>query len=142
MGAMAYVPGSHKAGRLKVVDITHTTEPYEILDDPAIGGTQPVWVEAPAGSVIWHHGLTVHQAAPNTRTETRRVFTVVYLAAGYRRMREWAAYPLDRAGVRAGELMQGAGLPVAWPRGETDPFPEPPAHVGVPTGPQYDVQQD
>ena len=27
--ATAYVPGSHKAGRLKVVDITHSTDPYE-----------------------------------------------------------------------------------------------------------------
>ncbi len=37
-GAMAYVPGFHKAVRLKVVDITHSTDPYEILNDPAVGG--------------------------------------------------------------------------------------------------------
>ena len=37
-GAMAYVPGSHLAGPLKVVDITHTSKPFDILNDPALKG--------------------------------------------------------------------------------------------------------
>ncbi len=64
-GAMSYVPGSHKAGRLRPVDITRSTEPYDILRDPALEGREPVVVEAAPGSVVWHHGATVHRAAPN-----------------------------------------------------------------------------
>jgi ectoine hydroxylase-related dioxygenase (phytanoyl-CoA dioxygenase family) len=91
-GAMSYVPGSHKAGRLKVVDITHSTDPYEILLDPALQGAQPKLVEASAGDVIWHHGLTVHQAGANATNDIRRVFTVVYLAANAKRIKAWPTW--------------------------------------------------
>ncbi len=134
-GAMGYVPGSHKAGRLTRVDITHRTEPYDILSDPALGGRGPEWVEVAAGAVVWHHGYTVHQAAPNHSAETRRVFTVVYLACGYRRAESWTAFPLDRAGVGVGQEMKGVGMPLAWPRPVGD-YPEPPEQIGPPTGPQ------
>jgi ectoine hydroxylase-related dioxygenase (phytanoyl-CoA dioxygenase family) len=133
-GAMSYVPGSHKAGRLKVVDITHTTDPYDILNDPALNGARPELVEVPAGSVIWHHGLTVHQAAANTTTDTRRVFTIVYISSNARRIKGWYAYPLDRAGVAEGELIEGVGIPELWP--PPAELPEPPADVGRTVGPQ------
>lgn len=138
-GAMAYVPGSHLVGPLQVVDITHRTEPYDILADPALGGTEPEPVEAPRGSVVWHHGMTVHRAMANTTDRTRRVFTVVYLAAGYPRTGRWATFPLDRAGVEVGQTMAGEGLPVAWPRAAGD-LPEAPTIVGETTGPQQKVR--
>ncbi len=136
-GAMAYVPGSHKAGRLKVVDITHNSEPYAILDDPKLGGVEPVPMEVPAGSVVWHHGLTVHQAYANTTDATRRVFTVVYIDADARRIKDWPTYPLDRDGVGVGERIEGPGMPVLWPPGETFPAPPTGDAVGTPLGPQY-----
>ena len=133
-GAMSYVPGSHRAGRLKVVDITHSTDPYNILSDPALNGAKPEPVEVTAGSVVWHHGLTVHQAAANCSSATRRVFTIVYVSSSARRVKGWYAYPLDRAGVAEGELIQGEGLPVLWPPPEV--LPEPPADIGIAVGPQ------
>lgn len=133
-GAMAYVPGSHKAGGLRVVDITHRSEPYEILKDPALDGAEPVIVTPRAGAVVWHHGFTVHQAAANNLGRTRRAFTVVYLANGFRRARNWPNFPLDRAGVQEGELMQGEGMPQVWPPAA---LPDAPAHRGQPTGPQH-----
>ena len=63
------------------------------------------------------------------------MFTVVFLAAGHTRTKRWANFPLDRAGVEVGGLMEGEGLPVAWPRQAGD-LPEPPAIVGETTGPQ------
>ena len=135
-GATAYIPGSHKLGRLKTVDLMRTTEAYDILSDPALAGAQPVEVEAKTGSVVWHHGFTVHAATPNTTAETRRVFTIVYLADGYRRAKAWPVFPLDRAGVGVGELMAGDGMPIVWPRSAMPPWPEPPAVIGEPTGPQ------
>lgn len=112
---MAYVPGSCKAGRLRVVDITHGTDPYDILNDPALGGAKLETVEVPAGSVIWHHGLTIHAAYPNKSTRPRRVFTIVSISATAKRQREWIAYPLDRDSVAVGEVIQGPGMPVLWP---------------------------
>ncbi len=136
-GAMAYVPGSHKAGCLRAVDITHNSVPYDILNDPALQGAQPEYVEVDAGSVIWHHGLTVHRAAANTSRRTRRVFTVVYIAGDARRIKPWPAYPLDREGIKVGEVMRGSGMPILWPA--PDRLPEPPTVVGDKTGPQYKV---
>jgi ectoine hydroxylase-related dioxygenase (phytanoyl-CoA dioxygenase family) len=134
-GAMAYVAGSHKAGKLKIVDITHSTEPYDILRDPALNGATPETVEVAAGSVVWHHGFTVHQAGANLSDQTRRVFTTVYLARGYRRANPWPVYPLDRAGIKAGELMEGEGMPQVWP--PQAGLPEQPANRGQLTGPQH-----
>ena len=134
-GAMAYVPGSHKAGALRVVDITHRTEPYDILTDPALQGAQPEFVEVSAGDVIWHHGYTVHQAAANQTNQTRRVFTVVYISDAGRRAKSFPCFPLDRAGVGQGDLIQGEGLPRLWPPQST--LPEPGLDIGGATGPQH-----
>ena len=120
-------------------------EPRDILSDPALGGVEPVVVEVPRGSVLWHHGMTVHQASANRTDHVRRTFTVVYLARGYRRTeptlgfgRNRPNFPLDRAGVRVGEVMEGDGLPVAWPR-NSDQLPAPPEMLGEKTGPQIKV---
>lgn len=134
-GAMSYVPGSHKAGALRPVDITHSTEPYNILADPALNGQSPEWVSVDPGSVVWHSGFTVHQAAANESDAARRVFTVIYFADGFRRAKNWPVFPLDRARVSVGELMQGEGLPVVWP--VPDQLPEPPSVLGQTTGPQH-----
>ena len=134
-GAMSYVSGSHKNGGLKVVDITHSTQPYDILDDQSLSGLKVETVTPKAGSVVWHHGYTVHKAAANESDSTRRVFTIVYLAKGYHRMKAWPAFPLDRAGVAVGGIMQGEGLPILWP--PTSKLPEPPKHQGQATGPQH-----
>jgi len=135
-GAMAYIPGSHKAGRLKVVDITHQSEPYDIVNDPALEGVQPQWVEAPRGSVVFHHGLTVHMAAANTTNNVRRVMTMVYFADGTKRLANWPVFGPDRDDVQVGEPIQGPGMPIAWPRQPGD-LPAQPAQLGAKTGYGY-----
>ena len=137
-GALGYVPGSHRLGKLRTVDLTTPETAYDILADPALGGQGPVTIESTVGSVVWHHGFTVHGAGPNTTGATRRAFTIVYLADGYRRAKPWPNFPLDRAGVGVGDLMEGDGLPLAWPRPDGD-LPDPPARVGEGTGPQQVV---
>lgn len=134
-GAVGYVPGSHKLGALKMVNLTHTTEPYDILSDSALDGAEPEYLEAPKGSVVWHHGMTVHAAMANRSDATRRAFTVVYIADGFRRQKPWPNFPLDRAGVEVGDLMEGEGLPLAWPV-TGGGYPAPPSVIGEPTGPQ------
>lgn len=134
-GAMGYVPGSHRLGKLRTVNLLRPDTAHDILADPALGGRRPVTVEAPVGSVVWHHGFTVHQAGSNTTTHTRRAFTIVYLADGHRRAKPWPNFPLDRAQVGVGEIMAGEGLPLAWPRPDGG-LPTPPPYRGGPTGPQ------
>jgi hypothetical protein len=65
----------------------------------------------------------------------RRVFTIVYIADGWRRDQAWPVFPLERDGVGVGELIEGPGMPIAWPR-EAGEFPEPPGVLGEATGPQ------
>ncbi len=132
-GAMAYVPGSHKAGRLRVVDITHQSEPYEILHDPALHGETPIWVEAPAGSVVFHHGYTVHLAAANRTNKVRRVMTMVYFAEGTKRLADWPVFGPDRDGIEVGQEINGPGMPIAWPR-DTQALPAQPKVLGAKTG--------
>tara|TARA_B100000900_G_scaffold247279_1_gene210351 strand:- start:1417 stop:2280 length:864 start_codon:yes stop_codon:yes gene_type:complete len=124
-GAMAYVPGSHLAGGLRPVDITHTTEPYDILSDPKLSQRPARWMEVDAGEMIWHHGFTVHQAAANSSSLTRRVFTVVFIADGCVRQKPWPTFPLDRDQVGVGDLIAGPGMPVLWPKpAKSPPVPE------------------
>lgn len=138
-GAVGYVPGSHKLGPLKTVNLLETSDAYDILSDPALGKTTTgtnklTYVEAEKGTVVWHHGMTVHGALENRSSITRRAFTVVYIADDQRRVKPWPNFPLDRAGVGVGEVIEGDGLPLVWPQAET--YPDPPTVIGEPTGPQ------
>ncbi|MGB1191215.1 MAG: phytanoyl-CoA dioxygenase family protein [Pseudomonadales bacterium] len=133
-GAMAYVPGSHKAGRLKVVDITHSTAPYDILNDPALGDSELETIAINPGSVVWHHGMTVHAASENASEQTRRAFTVVFLDGDARRTKAWPSFPLDRAEISVGDRVAGVGLPQVWP--PLSKRPKPPSNIGRALGPQ------
>jgi ectoine hydroxylase-related dioxygenase (phytanoyl-CoA dioxygenase family) len=138
-GAMAYVPGSHKARSLRTVDITHRSEPYNILGDPKLGGKKPQWVEVDPGAVVWHDGFTVHQASANESPNTRRVFTVVYIASTAERVKTWPCFPLDRENIAVGDRLRGTGMPILWP--PSTELPEPPLRVGETSGPQQTVQR-
>jgi ectoine hydroxylase-related dioxygenase (phytanoyl-CoA dioxygenase family) len=134
-GGTGYVPGSHRSGLHRFVDITHLLhpEPYDLLADPAIADVAPVWVEAPPGSVVFHHALTVHLAGANTTDRTRRVFTAVYMADGCVRSSGRPVLSLDRDDIGVGEKIAGPGLPIAWPRPAGD-LPVPPDRLGPATG--------
>ena len=136
-GAMAYVPESHRAGGLNPVDITHTTEPYDILNDPKLAQRTPKWMEVAAGDMIWHHGYTIHQASANRSAATRRVFTVVFIADGCTRQKPWPTFPLDRDQVSVGDQIAGVGMPVLWPK--PDKVPPVPQQQGVLLGVQSRV---
>ena len=133
-GAMAYVPGSHRAGSLKTVDITHQSEPFDILRDPKLAGKTPQWVSVDPGAIVWHDGFTVHQASANNSDSTRRVFTIVYVASEAQRVKPWPCFPLDREAIEVGEALGGDGLPVLWPPSQA--LPTPPRIIGEKSGPQ------
>jgi ectoine hydroxylase-related dioxygenase (phytanoyl-CoA dioxygenase family) len=124
-GAMAYVPGSHRVGLERFVDISHVLqEPYPILEDPKISDIDPVWVEVDPGAVVFHHSLAVHLAEPNDGDLTRRVYCIIYFADGCVRRSPIPHQTPDRQSIGVGEAIRGDVSPVAWPR---EPNSLPPA---------------
>jgi ectoine hydroxylase-related dioxygenase (phytanoyl-CoA dioxygenase family) len=124
-GCMGYVPGSHRVGLKKFVNIFTADEKVKILEEPAIAGAAPVYVEVPRGAVAFHHGLTVHLAMANRSDRTRRVHTMIYFRDGAVRTRSFPHPSVDRAGVRVGEQIASDLTPIVWPRAAGD-YPKPP----------------
>ncbi len=126
-GAMYYVPGSHRLDLEKFVDISQTfqPEPYDILRDPKVRDIEPVRVEAPPGSVVFHHCLTVHGADANLTSDLRRVYCIIYFADGCTRSSPFPHQTVDRQKTAVGEQIAGEVTPLAFPRepGELPPTP-------------------
>lgn len=137
-GAMGYSPGSHRLGLAKFSDITRELRehPYPYFDHSEMEDIS--WVEAPRGSVVFHHSLTVHQARANTTEATRRVYCIIYFEDGCTRSLPHWHQSLDRQGIEDGQQIQGPVTPVAWPR-PTNDLPESPSGMGSPpqTGFRY-----
>jgi hypothetical protein len=128
IGCMGYVPGSHRAGLKRFVNI-FGGQPDDILRDPALGGRAPVFVEVPRGSVAFHHGLTVHLAHPNRTERVRRVHTMIYFRDGSTRSTALPHPSVERGRVEIGAPIASDATPIAWPRpaGDHPPLPTHPA---------------
>lgn len=125
-GCMGYLAGTHRSGLRKFADI-FTGTGYDLEALPETRGQTPCWVEVPAGAVAFHHGLTVHQALPNTSDAPRRVHTIIYFADGSTRVTRPHPHPsVDRAGVAPGAAVASEITPIAWPRPANDLPPTPP----------------
>jgi len=126
-GAMGYVPGSHRFGVRKFVNIFFADEPYDLLGGPEARGVEPVFVEVPRGGVAFHHGLTFHTAQPNRTAHPRRVHTMIFFRDGSTRGPGFPHPCVDRAGIALGGPIESAVTPIAWPRPAGDLPPAPPA---------------
>ena len=126
-GALGYLPGTHAIGLRRFVNIFFG-EPRDLLSDPEVAGIEPVFVEVPAGSVAYHHGLTVHLAKPNTTDRDRAVHTVIYFPDGATRGYPHPHFAVDRGGIEVGQPIDSDVTPIAWPRPDGSlPEPPPPA---------------
>jgi ectoine hydroxylase-related dioxygenase (phytanoyl-CoA dioxygenase family) len=140
-GRMGYVPGSHRVGLRRFVNI-FLGEPEDVLARPELAGRAPVFVDVPRGAVAFHHGLTVHCARPNRSGRMRRVHTMIFFRDGSTRSRQTHLHPcVDRAGIREGEPIASDVTPIAWPRpdGSLPPRPTHPVSqdtVGRPVWPE------
>ena len=130
-GAMGYSPGSHRLGLAKFSDITRELleEPYPYFDHSEMRDLS--WVEAPRGSVVFHHSLTVHQAKANTTDTTRRAYCIIYFEDGCTRSQPHWHQSLDRQNINEGQRFEGPVTPIAWPRPKND-LPESPSEMGSP----------
>ena len=120
-GCMGYVPGSHRAD-LRFVDIFRTPGAgAELLQHQT---TEPVFVPAQPGDVIFHHGRTVHLAKANQSGHMRRVYTAIYFKDGCTRAGDRPHPSVDRDAIPVGARIGGPATPIVWPL-EGGRFPEP-----------------
>ena len=131
-GCMGYVPGSHRLGVRKFVDIFRANAEEIREQTRELMPVEPVYVEVPRGGVAFHHGLTAHLARPNESDATREVHTVIYFRDGCTRGPEGAHPSLDRAGIAVGAAIASDVTPIAWPRPAGDLPTPPPPPEGVP----------
>jgi ectoine hydroxylase-related dioxygenase (phytanoyl-CoA dioxygenase family) len=118
-GCMGYVPGSHRLGLRAFVNIFRG-EPEDLLARPELEGREPVFVEVPAGSVAFHHGLTAHLAKPNTTERGRSVHTIIFFADGCTRDSDNPHPSVDRPAIAVGAPIASDVTPIAWPRAQGD----------------------
>ncbi len=90
--------------------------------------------------MVWHHGLTFHQAASKKSKKIRRVFKVVYISSKVKRIKSWSTLPLDRELIEVDEQIRGDGMPILWP--PQDQLPDALKIIGEASGPQYRTQVD
>ena len=125
-GGMGYVPGSHGFGLRAFANI-FSGNGFDLETGPEARGVPVVFPDIPAGSVAFHHALTLHMAKPNPTEHARRVHTVIFFADGNRRGAFPPGHPsVDRAAIARGQKIESPFTPLAWPRPADAPLPEPP----------------
>jgi ectoine hydroxylase-related dioxygenase (phytanoyl-CoA dioxygenase family) len=129
-GCMGYLPGSHRVGLRKFVNI-FLGNPEDVLARPELAGIEPVFVEVPRGAVAFHHGLTVHLAHPNRSSRVRRVHTAIFFRDGATRAKVGIHQSVDRAGIKPGEPIRSDATPIAWPRAPGDLPPTPTSRIAA-----------
>jgi ectoine hydroxylase-related dioxygenase (phytanoyl-CoA dioxygenase family) len=139
MGAMGYVPGSHRFGLRKFANI-FTATGFDLEQGPEAQGVPPVFVPAEVGDVLFHHGLTIHTAGPNRTRDLRRAHTAIFFADGCTRAERPRSHPcVDRAGIQPGDAIASVFTPVAHPRPPGDlPETPPPLTPPRPNWPGWD----
>jgi ectoine hydroxylase-related dioxygenase (phytanoyl-CoA dioxygenase family) len=123
-GAMGYLPGSHRLGLRRFVNI-FVGEPEDVLARDELKAIEPVFVEVPKGGVAFHHALTFHLARPNHSEQLRRVHTAIYFRDGCTRGSAHAHPAVDRPGIEVGAPIVSDVTPIAFPRRPGD-LPDPP----------------
>jgi len=80
-GCMWYLPGTHKQARYENVGIGHNQRDlFKVYPEWQHIETQSA--ACPAGSVVFHNGLTAHGAGANMTARPRRAMTCAYMPDG------------------------------------------------------------
>ena len=86
-GCMIYIPGSHRHG---LFEIKHDPERpvHHVPDTRGITMEEEVLCPVPAGSVIFHHGYTLHRSDVNRSNSWRRSVQLHYAGSDARSQNE------------------------------------------------------
>jgi ectoine hydroxylase-related dioxygenase (phytanoyl-CoA dioxygenase family) len=123
-GALGYIPGSHRWGRIYNPNILMSQMAFpgsvgadlpNIEADPSIYNVR--YVEAEPGDVIVYHFLTVHGSEGNLGDHIRRAFSLRYCDADLRFHTRAGAprHAFECAGMRDGDRLADTDHPVVWP---------------------------
>lgn len=118
-GCLAYIPGSHKTARFQNADIS---ENFGALFDvyPEWMDTDPVLCPCPAGSAVFHNGLTAHGAGANITNRPRRAMTCAFMPDGSTFNGQKNVLPDDYfASLKVGDVLDDPVVnPLVWRRGQ------------------------
>ena len=81
-GAMSFVPGSQRAGRLPGINLVDPEDLFAMVPKGALSGTRIVQSRLRAGSCTFHHGLCFHAAGANHTATPRRAMVIIYMPDG------------------------------------------------------------
>jgi len=116
MGAMQFVPGSHRWGRLAITSLPpsllYDVEGMRLLvPDEKRDLLKPLAIELKAGSCTFHNSLTLHWTRPNTTDRPRLGFVINYMPDGirYSGQKHVVTDPLN---LQVGQLLAGDLFPV------------------------------
>ncbi|MCP5180268.1 MAG: phytanoyl-CoA dioxygenase family protein [Pseudomonadales bacterium] len=124
-GCMGYIPGSHITGVRRFVNIFQAGKEDLNAQARDLLTGDFVYEEVPRGSIAFHHGLTTHEAEPNTTDRTRAVHTMILFRDGITRSTKGRHFAVDRAGIQPGAPIASDVTPIAWPL-PAGRLPEPP----------------
>lgn len=80
-GCLWYLPGTHKKATYENVGIgENLADIFNVY--PEWKTIEPVAGPCPAGSIVWHNGLTAHAAGPNMTIRHRRAMTCAFMPDG------------------------------------------------------------
>ena len=120
-GTIEYVPGSHRwvlTGRPDDFHLPQEGYRAHMLAAARAAGVpapEPVRIEVPAGSCVFHHGRIWHGSGPNeTGDIVRRSIAVHLLRAGTRYAHDRAAYIYGRYQRPGERTMDEAFFPILW----------------------------
>ena len=74
-GCLRFVPGTQRWGMLARERLSHLIDDLETARWPAVP------VPVPAGSISFHHSLTLHTSSKNTSPSRRRAYAIHYMRA-------------------------------------------------------------
>jgi phytanoyl-CoA hydroxylase len=80
-GCLYYLPGTHKLAHYKTADIgPNLADLFKVY--PEWKSIDPIACPCPAGSAVFHNGLTAHGAGANMTNKPRRAMTCAYMPDG------------------------------------------------------------
>jgi ectoine hydroxylase-related dioxygenase (phytanoyl-CoA dioxygenase family) len=112
-GCMAFIPASHRFGRLAPINLGNPQDIFAMIPDGMREGRDltPVFQPMPAGSCTFHDGRTFHYAGPNTTDRPRRAMITIYMPddVHFNGARHVVTYKL---GLQPGDVIAGEVFPV------------------------------
>ncbi|OPH57779.1 hypothetical protein BC351_04540 [Paenibacillus ferrarius] len=110
-GCMAFVPKSHKLGKLTGIDFLNPQNIFDYIEGGQAEGQKPVIVPLKAGSCTFHNGLTFHYAHANSTDKPRRVLAIIFTPDGV--TFDGKEHPVTNGlGLKAGEPIAGPRFPL------------------------------